>query len=33
MLSDRFAASGYRIRALIEDIVHTDAFRMRHGGE
>lgn len=30
-LESRFVAGGYKLRALIQDIVHTDAFRMRHG--
>jgi len=32
-LTQAFAQSGYRTRALIETIVHTDAFRMRRGGQ
>jgi len=30
-LTNRFGSGNYRLRALITDIVHTDAFRMRHG--
>jgi len=32
-LTAGFAAGGHRTRDLIIDIVHSDAFRMRHGGK
>jgi Protein of unknown function (DUF1592)/Protein of unknown function (DUF1588)/Protein of unknown function (DUF1587)/Protein of unknown function (DUF1595)/Protein of unknown function (DUF1585) len=32
-LTATFAAGGHRTRDLIVDIVHSDAFRMRHGGK
>ena len=32
-LTAAFALGGHRTRDLIVDIVHSEAFRMRHGGE
>jgi hypothetical protein len=33
MLSQQFAASGYRMKELIVTLIKDDAFRMRHGGK